>query len=484
MRSRHHPTAFACDRGRRALLVGGGAGILWTLLGKSALGASGATLRALPDAVSRGLQVWDPHAEGYLAEEYLLAGRAHVYEPVSMADAIDTATRDNAADQAPRERYARRIVQQRVPYTTRLILYRPRDSARASGRAIVEPVHPGGGGQAIVWRSLTPFFMRQGDTYVAVQHPTTFPGLHRADPDRYGPLSAAHPSQRWGMLADTGRLLKSGALAGLERPHLYMTGYSFTGVATSTFANYHHDDTRLADGAPVFDGYAPCANAMYVRPLDVPVLRMNTESDFNSFDGIHHRGHDSDDAGARYRLYELAGAAHVTTPWPQTHAALPPRDVRVAEGKGLPSFSGEACQAQFPAGSRPNDFPTHLLQAAVMRNLYDWVEHGRAPPPGALLETDTRGVVKRDVLGNALGGVRVTPIAVPIARYGVGTGAQCFLFGFTQPFRIEQKRRLHGSRDAYLVKSRRSADELAAVRLLLPEGRDELIAWAEKSEPF
>lgn len=52
-------------------------------------------------------------------------------------------------------------------------------------------------------------------------------------------------------------------LAGYAVRHLLMTGISFTGVATSTFANYHHRDARLADGRNIFDGYLSMENATY-----------------------------------------------------------------------------------------------------------------------------------------------------------------------------------------------------------------------------
>ena len=43
------------------------------------------------------------------------------------------------------------------------------------------------------------------------------------------------------------------------------------------------------------------ADAQYVRPLDVPVMRLNTQSDFNGFGGLKNRRPDDD----LYRHYGI-----------------------------------------------------------------------------------------------------------------------------------------------------------------------------------
>lgn len=438
----------------------------------------------LPDAVSEGLQIFDPAAQGYVAEEYILRGTAPVLEPVTMVDTEDTSTLDNTAASARQESYTRTVIAADRPYATRMIVYRPADMDRFTGDVVVETMHPAGGGQSIVWSSINPFFTRRGHAYVIVQHPATFGGLQFADGERYGELSAEAYSQVWGMLADTGRLLKTTGIGGLVAERLYLTGYSFTGVSTATFANYHHDETRLQDGSPVYDAYFPMAGGMYMRDLDVPVMWMMTNSDFNIFGAELHRKPDSDIPGSQFRRYEIVGPSHSVARREQSGAAIPPPPIELPEAEGLPQFNPQACFAQFPEGYQPNDFPLRLAQAAMFRNLIAWVRDGTPPPAGALIEIDDNHDAVTDEHGNALGGVRLPPVSVPARTYGMGRGEACFLFGYTMPFPAEDMRRLYGDRASYVAAVERAAQAAVEQRALLPEGAIELVQWAREAPEF
>jgi hypothetical protein len=472
--------AMPLDRSRRRLLLGGvGAALLnWAPAARTAApsGVSG----PLPDTRGKGVLVWNVERLGYVAEEYLLAGQANVYRPVSMADAPDVASRDSVKDLGSRD-FSREILSAGTPFTTRLIVYRPSEPRRFSGRVIVETLHPNGGGTSIAWGALHGFFAGRGDAYVGVQHPLTISGLKAADADRYAALSAADPTQLWGMLAQTGAAVKAGRLGPLRADavkHVVMTGYSYTGVATATFANYHHGDAKLPDGRNIFDGYLPMADAQYVRPLDVPVMRLNTQSDFNGLGGLNNRRPDDE----RYRHYEMAGASHVAAP-PPPDAATAPAPGQIPTPAGQPRFSPSACQAGFPAGSHPNDFPLYLAQEAMFDNMYRWIEAGRAPPPSSYIETNPDGSTRVDPRGNAVGGVRFPQVSVPIACYGVGSGS-CLLFGYTAPFDAATCRSLYGDHEKYVALVQAAANRLVAERLLLPQGAERLTAIARAGESF
>ena len=208
----------------------------------------------------------------------------------ALADASDVASRDSVKDLGART-FSREVLSANQPFKTRLIVYRPEDPRRFSGTVIVETLHPSGGGTSLLWRALHGFFAGRGDAYVGVQHPLTFGGVKAADAGRYGALSASSPTQLWGMLRLAGALLRSGEgglLPGMSGKRILMTGYSYTGDATATFANYHHASATF-NGRNIFDGYLPMADAQYIRPLDVPVIRLNTQSDDNSFGGLANR---------------------------------------------------------------------------------------------------------------------------------------------------------------------------------------------------
>jgi len=472
------------DRIRRRILLGGvgvGASLLGLTRVAPAAGIDSPHISGpLQSTRDKGVLVWDVEGLGYIAEEYFLSGRANVYRPVSMADAPDVASRDNTVDLGKRE-FSRELLSADQPFTTRLIVYRPRDTQRFTGRVIVETLHPSGGGSSPVWRALHAFFAGNGDAYVGVQHPLTISGLKTADPVRYGALSAVDPTQLWGMLARTGMAVKAGALAPLRGnavKRVLLTGYSYTGVATATFANYHHGEAKLADGRNIFDGYLPMADAAYVRPLDVPVMRLNTQSDFNGFGGLNNRRPDDE----RYRHYEIAGASHVASP-PPPDAATAPAQGKVPTPAGQPKFSPASCQAAFPAGSRPNDYPLYLAQEAMFDNMYRWIETARAPPPSVYIETNPDGSTRVDPEGNAQGGVRFPQVSVPIACYGVGADA-CLLFGYTAPFDAARCRSLYGDHGKYVARVQAAADQLVAERWVLPGGAVRLTAIASASENF
>ncbi|HTC37713.1 MAG TPA: alpha/beta hydrolase domain-containing protein [Steroidobacteraceae bacterium] len=470
---------------RREILAAGalGAAALQLPAWLAAANGRNASLEGpLPDTLTRGLMVWDVGGIDYIAEEYFLSGNANVYQPVSMADAADVASRDNVKDLGART-FSREVLRVARPFTTRLIVYRPRSKQRFSGKVIAESLHPTGGGSSLMWNTLHGFFSAHGDIYVGVQHPLTIAGLKAADSLRYGALHFEDATQLWGMLTQTGAAIKNGGvgspLRGYRVRHLLLTGYSYTGVATATFANYHHQEAKLRDGRNIFDAYLPMADAQYVRPLDVPVMRLNTQSDYNGFGGLENRRPDD----ARYRHYEIAGASHVAVP-PPADAAKPPAAVKLPPAPGQPHFSAADCQQGFPPGSIPNDYPLYLVQAAMFSNMYEWLDLKRAPPSSVFIETDADGATLLDDKGNAQGGVRLPQVSVPIAKYGVGSSAACILFGYTQPFPAAVSQALYGGRAAYVARVQADIERLIADRWILPNGRERLLDSAQARANF
>jgi Alpha/beta hydrolase domain len=420
-------------------------------------GAAGAASAAslsgpLPDVAQQGTLVWDVERLGYAAEEYLLCGRANTYAPVAMADAANMLTRDTPHDMARRETYVRPIVNADEPYCTRVLLYGPKDSKRFSGRVVIETAHPLDGGRAIVWSQLSGYFAQRGDIYLGIAPPVTFESLRASNPTRYAKLGATDPTQLWGMIAQLGALVRGGQFHGIPRARLHtilLTGYSWTGVAVTTFANFHHEDARLADRKPVFDGYVSIANSMYARPIDVPVIRVMTQSDFNSFDGLNNRRDDSDDADSRFRLWEVTGASHLNaSPVIQPGASPWVAKAPVTEPRNLPRFSASECQRDFPAGWGPNTLPLNYIMISAFEHIDRWIHGGPPPPRAARIETAADGSAKTDSDGNALGGLRLPQIEVPAARYGTATGA-CFLYGYRLPFDPVRLRELYGTQDRY-----------------------------------
>jgi hypothetical protein len=443
----------------------------------------------LPDTSTRGAQVWDVSGLGYVSEEYVIAGKADTYAPVGMADAANAADRDTTQDLARRD-FTLEPRSFGEPYRTRLVVYRPRDVSRFSGNVVVEPFHPVGGGIGVVWNSVQYFFVANGDAYVGFQHPATLAALRRSGADRYDDLAMVDNTQLWDGLAQTAALLRSGAaqspLRGYPVRHLVLTGVSYTGVATSGFANYHHPIKKTAEGHPLFDGYVSMENATYDRPIDVPVIKLNTQGDFDSFGGLGNRRPDSDERGQQYRLYEVPGWSHVTAPRPVPGATgKPPRPLGAAvELEPSSSWLRTTALAQFPKDAQPNDFPGFALTSAAFSNMYAWVRGERTPPRAARIETDATGATKFDAHGNALGGLRTPYVDVPIARYAVGVGYPGSLFGYKVPFELERRQSLYGSHASYVERVRAHTERLSAERWILADAAREIVREAEASPPF
>ncbi len=478
--------------GLRAVTLSG-ALVLWGMIVPPCFAASIPlpTLKGpLANPVREGIRVWGVAKLGYSASEYLVSGYANVYQPLTMADSrvMSMSAGVNTRELARQTSYVPKLRRRDAPYTTRIIVYKPRDPRRFSGNVVMEITHPAAGGIAIVWRMLNGFFIAHGDAYVVVQHPLTFRGLRQADPARYGSLHAVDPTQIWGMVAQVGALIRSDSprspLAGYRVRNLFLTGYSYTGVATATFADYYHDGARLGNGAPIFSGYLPFASAMYVRPLDVPVIRVNTQSEFNSYGGLENRRQDSDAPNDRYRLYEVAGASHANASPVILPHATPPRPIKLRQAAGLPKGGAMMrCQARFPRGAQPDTLPLNYVLAEAFLNMYRWVNDGVAPPRTPFIATRPDGQPKLDRNGNAVGGLRLPGLMVPAATYGIAPG-ECWLLGYEVPFTVAKLKALYGTHQAYVAEVERAAREDVRRRLISAEAARAIVTKAAAVPAF
>jgi Alpha/beta hydrolase domain len=239
-------------------------------------------------------------------------------------------------------------------------------------------------------------------------------------------------------------------------------------MATALFANYNHNLLRDGAGKPVFDGYLPHANGMFMPPLDVPVIRVNTQSDF--YFNPETRVAAGDAPLDRSRRYEVAGACHaplLSTPGPG--AAYPPVDI----ARYLAAAGSDICRGGFPKGFQPNDLPVAAVIEGSFQNLSDWVERGVPPPATPLIEIDALKVrepnpddAKLDADGNALGGLRLPEMQLPLATYAIGPGIGCFATGYKQPFDASRCRERYGSKTAYLRRYDAAMDQLVLDRLI------------------
>ena len=445
--------------------------------------------QALPDSATKGVMVWGMGPLAYVSEEYFVTGLGDVFEPISINDVTDMTTRNQFRDEDPSS-YQPVVLVKAQPYTTRATISRPIDPAAFSGNVIIEFGHPSKGGQPAAWGNANKFFARNGDVHVFLQHPLTFPALKAADPERYAPIEAAHLSQGWAMMAQVGALLKAGELPktlGPFRPRrIYQTGYSMTGLAVANFANFHHEAARFDDGAPVFDGYLPMAWNAFMRPLDVPVIQVNTQCEITQFPqrGLAARREDSDDPQNRYRLYEMAGAPHINLR-PKDASTEPTLGVPYEVDWGGPRLSWTNTVKTFPEGAVPNDLPNHLVIASMFDHMYRWVETGASPPTAPRIDVNADLSPGLDADGNPSGGVRLPSMDVPHALRGFGSiHDDHVLFGYMIPYTPDQMKARYGSHEAYVDLIRAASERMMAAQLLRADAADDVIAIAEASQAF
>ena len=343
-------------------------------------------------------------AAGYVEREYMVRGEADLY--AYDADG-NTVLRRSA-----------------VPYTTRAIVREPEDPARASGEAVIEALHPAGD-MASAWVRTGRTILREGMRFIGVtQDVAGLRALKLQDPVRYAELDIPEVGLGFDIVAQVASWLR--ASGPWRVSHLFMTGASYTGTFQRVFiGDGFHGRARRPDGGPAIDGYliqissgafmlggyTPLGQGVQpppagdrrrtIQPRDVPVIELLSEGEVETHSAA--RRPDSDAADDRYRLYEVPGAAHMTT-----HDAGP---------------------MALPVIETPSDFPMDMLVGGALMNVRRWVIDGVPPPRGerlVILPDRSGGAcgrrpearpLRRDEHGNAIGGVRSPWVDVPIATY-------------------------------------------------------------------
>jgi hypothetical protein len=194
---------------------------------------------------------------------------------------------------------------------------------------------------------------------------------------------------------------------------------------------------------------------------DVPVFLVETETDEVGLRYFDARQPDFD----HLRLWDVAGAAHADT---FTVGGSP---------------YGIGCKSLI------NSAPTHFVIAAALAQLDKWVRSGTPPPSAPRMQISLVGdkvVIRRDALGNAIGGVRTAANDVPVAALSGAAGDSadilCGLFGSTKPFDAATLARLYPSRASYLARVDKATDNAIASGYVLPADRAAIIAEAAKAK--
>jgi len=401
---------------------------------------------------------------GYVANEYFFGGTATAYRPAKPLGPDGRWKFDASAT---------------APYTSRMIVYRPKDPKDFNGTVYVEWLNLTAGFEtSAVYSLVHNEVLREGaawigvsaqaggvqgtDSLVAVAGAPPG-GLKATDPARYDALT--HPGDLYSFdifsqagVAAAGDAKGVKPLGNLSPKHLIAIGKSQSAFRLVTYVNGVQPTAGVYDGFLIASRHrsgAPLGptdfglpddtvpeTAMIRTDSDVPVMVVQTETDLEQFQSTRARQPDT----KRFRLWEIAGSAHADT----YAGAIGLADT--GNGAAERTILDPSAANGGPLGCAVaiNSGPTFAVLSASLSHLDAWVRGGTAPPKAPRIKTariksariktggsaDAPRIV-RDARGNAVGGVRTPLVDVPLAALTGDTnhgGIFCSLFGTTTPF--------------------------------------------------
>jgi hypothetical protein len=423
------------------------------------LGTTGSKLHAPAETTQFPLAPY-----GYTEQEYLVSGTAQ-------GDATG---------------YSQKQSYQPLPFTTRIVVRRPTDAARANGTVVLEWMNVSLQQDTDVdWLESYREILHDGFTYVGVSVQPTGVPLPAQDPVRYGQVQippygpgadtgaspdAGGPAYGESLFSQIAHALKSrsGApvLGGTAAKRIIAAGESQSAARLSCYLL----DAKPVD--PVFDAFmidhgecaGPTAGAStpfaYAPPAPTVLLVGMAESRPAMRDT------------ERLRVWQIAGASHVDqwigaygkaehnwddTGQPQDY------DQQSAGNWGLEGGQGGTCNL-FTASDpvRADELPQQYTHDTAIAALQAWIADGRSAPHTPPLKFDTNGPAAKDgtgggvavdSFGNPLGGLRLPQIDVPVAQYqGTCPEEGQSLIGTTRPFSDAQLQKLYPTFGAYRAK--------------------------------
>ncbi len=423
---------------------------------------------------------FDLEPYGYVAEEYFLEGTAHAYR-----------LKDGGEHSADGAWSTERDASDSQPFKIRLLIVRPKDAASFNGTVMVH------------WQNVTAGYelgavdegeLIRGYAWVGVSAQKIgvhgFPGpsaagLEQWDPERYGELQHPGDAYSYDIFTQAARTVapdRTGTpdvMGGLPVKRLIASGASQSASRLRTYINGVHAHTKVFDAyLPYIDFANPVPFARDKQPrtdprrrgartptviradLDVPVFVVNSETEVQAY----HPARQPD--GDRFRLWEVAGTAHVS------------------------AVRGQAA----PGLDQPNWLSYRPVYDAALRHLHVWLKDGIAPPKLPRIAASSSGgrvEVERDADGNAKAGIRLPEMEAPTAVHtGIGTAVEggnrfAFLYGHSRDFSAEQLKKRYPSAGAYLKLHDPAVGRAVDAGFLLEEDaqrlREEARAWAEKA---
>ncbi len=416
----------------------------------------------------------DLAAKGYVVEEFQIAGEVPAYR--NRGD-VDPTGRWEAEEFGVGD------------FRTRILVIRPRDPGAFSGTVFLHWNNVSAGVEGGAPRSGEIYDGGHAFVGVSAQEVGLY-GLpigfsHRGGPgaaalvdhdrERYGDLFHAGEPACFGIFSHAARVVGPrrsspiDPMGGLRVERVIAHGASQSAMKLVAYLNGVHPLDPVIDGAllTVWEGRAPRLEEGPVGyggwrtrirdDLDIAVVVVNSEFEAQPVAYVGAADHD------HLRIWDVTGTPHAVN---RRGPVRPDRNGRIA-----------------------NKLSYVPVYESAVRHLERWVRRGVAAPtqPRIEMEPGEPPRIRRDSLGNGVGGVRLPEIVAPTCEYrgaGFGTGSMP-LFGGARPFPEEQLRALYSSRAEYLEYWNSAVDVLLDTQALRPEDAPAMRARGDDVElPF
>ncbi len=426
---------------------------------------------------------------GYREAEYFISGTASSYRLAGRAPADGRWKVTRAAT---------------APYKTRLLVYRPSDPRRFNGTVVVEWLNESEGADtAPDWIGDHTELIRQGFAWVGVSAQALGinggtgvlgaggAGLRKTNPKRYGTLRHPGDAFSYDIFSQAAQAIRHphrvSVLGGLRPKALIADGESQSAFFLTTYID------AVAPIAHVFNGYlvhsrwgggtslsgslALGVHEPFRTDLGVPVLAFETETDL-----LAGYAADRQPDNRWFRDWEVAGTSHA-----DDYLSFVGMSDNGRSNAAEAIVTHDTPLTIIGCTAPPNSGPQHWVLDAAISALNRWVRTGTAPPHAPRLElaSGPRPTIRRDALGNALGGIRTPELDVPIATL-TGTAAPgqsetCSLFGSTTPLNRATLTSLYPTHADYVSKFDAATRRAVKAGFILPTDASQIEAAAAAS---
>ncbi len=423
----------------------------------------------------------DMSSFGYIEEEYFLEGKARRYDFRTIPGNVPPNdpgypgsfwfSLDGIPDFVT-------PVDTLYPYKTRIIVRRPVVPGKFNGTVVVEWLNTSNMHDIDSdWWQLNGHLMRSGYTWVGVSaqlwgiHSPI--GLRKWNPGRYGTLDVTADSTLlndelcFDIFSQAIMALKEKQkvrpLGDLNPEIIIATGHSRSAFMLTRYYNL------IQPGCGIIDGFMIRGAGGLLR-TDVPakVFKLNAETDLIEVFQIPVRQPDSD----RIITWEFSGTSHADQTFLDSYSVICKRD--------FGSFTPFECELPLCTV-----IPFYYGFAAALDHLDRWIREKIVPPAGlqiAVQQTKPDVIIKRDTLGNALGGIRLPQFAVPVAmNSGKNAGPTvCKYYGTHKAFDQKTLKTLYPTHQVYMKKFSESVKKNHKAGYILKADTSEMLNEARR----